>query len=97
VVATPFDRPFRKFLFGFRSSCIDDVSHISIPDHSAAFLTPRGPIHYVGHKTPSILFTQGVAWSTPLGSIGLSMRKGDAFKSEERPYKEKDGTARMVA
>ena len=70
VVATPFDRPFGKFLFGFRPSCIDDVSHISIPDHSTTLLAPSSPIHCVCHKTPSIRFTQGVFRSTPTDSIG---------------------------
>jgi hypothetical protein len=52
VVATSFDRPLGKFLFGFRSSCIDDVSHISIPDHTAALLVPSSPIHCVCHLNP---------------------------------------------
>jgi hypothetical protein len=52
VVATPFDRPIRKFLFGFHSTCIDDVSHIPISDHPAALLAPRSPIHCVCHLNP---------------------------------------------
>jgi predicted RNA-binding Zn-ribbon protein involved in translation (DUF1610 family) len=49
------------------------------------------PIQCICHKTPSIRFTQGVFRSTPADSIGLSMRKGDAFKSEVSPTRKKAG------
>jgi hypothetical protein len=52
VVATSLDCPCGKLLFGFRSSCIDDVSYISVPDHTAAILAARGPIHCVCHRNP---------------------------------------------
>src|SRR5208283_4263555 len=58
MVATSLDCPFGDLLFGFRSSCIDDVSYISVPDHTAALLAPSSPIHCVSHRTPSIRFTQ---------------------------------------
>jgi hypothetical protein len=63
VVATSLDRPFGKFLFGFRFLCIHGVSHFSIPDHTAALLAPSSPIHCVCHLNPQYSELKG--WPEP--------------------------------
>jgi hypothetical protein len=52
MVAPQLGSSFRKFFFRFRSSRTDDVSHISISNHSTAFLAFCGPIQFLFHVKP---------------------------------------------
>ena len=52
MIATQFGSSFRKFFFRFRSSGTDDISHISISNHSSAFLAFCGPVQFLFHLKP---------------------------------------------
>jgi len=53
VAAAPTGCSFGEFFFSAYPLCIQLVSHIPVSDHTAATLTPCGPIHFVGHFKPS--------------------------------------------
>ena len=49
VVATQSHCSYRQILFGSHPIYTENISHVSITDHSCASRTFRGPIHLVGH------------------------------------------------
>ncbi len=91
-LGTPAVFPLGKHFFHFRSLRIDDVSYVSMPNHSTAFLASGRPIHLSAIKPPACSHArvpgprQGVRLVYPCAK--------DAFKSEVRAYQERDGPTR---